>query len=151
MNSVVLLIVLVCSFVGPSYQILCSKSCGVNEIFSKCGASGGECQKTCLTSNRTEDLGCPCVAGCICKEGFVINPIDFKCIKISKCPPMSKCSCSKNEIWNDSLAGCQRDCDSQDVMFKCAPLAGCICRNGFFRSPLNNRCISKAACDRKNI
>lgn len=32
----------------------------------------------------------------------------------------------------------------------CAPLAGCICRDGFFRSPINNQCISKEDCDRKN-
>lgn len=151
MYSKVLFCVVLSSFVGLSYQELCSKICGRNEEYSVCGAGGGECQKTCVTSNRTEDMGCPCVAGCICKEGYVINPMDYKCIKISQCPPISKCSCAKNEEWSESLAGCQRDCNSQDVMFKCSPLTGCICRNGFFRSPINNQCISKAACESKNV
>ena len=152
MNSVILLIVLVCSFVGPSYQILCSKSCGVNEIFSDCGAGGGECQKTCLTRRRTEDLGCACVAGCICKDGYFRDANTYKCILRSYCPslPVPKKSCPRNEVYSESLAGCQKTCYTQNRQYKCIPKAGCICREGYFRSPITNQCISKKSCECKS-
>ena len=151
MNCLVILIVLVCSFIGPSYQILCSKSCGDNEIFSQCGAGAGECQKTCLTRRRTEDLGCACVAGCICKNGYIRDANTYKCILRTNCPslPVPLKSCPKNEVYSESLAGCQKTCYTQNVMFKCIPKSGCICKDGYIRSPITNQCISKKSCERK--
>ena len=152
MNSLVLLVVLVCSFVGPSYQILCSKSCEENEVFSQCGAGAGECQKTCLTRKRTEDLGCACVAGCICREGYFRDENTYKCISKRDCPslPVRKNSCPRNEVYSESLAGCQKTCETQDIMFKCRPKSGCICKEGYFRSSITNQCTSKKACERNS-
>ena len=142
-----------CSFVGPSYQILCSRSCSVNETFSHCGAGAGECQKTCLTRDRVEDLGCACVAGCICNDGYVKDANTYKCILMEDCPslPVPLKSCPRNEVYSESLAGCQKNCYTQNLQYKCIPKPGCICRNGYIRSPINNKCILIENCASKRF
>ncbi|CAO1396965.1 unnamed protein product [Diamesa tonsa] len=149
MYSKVLCLLLISSFIGSSYQILCSNSCAVNETFSECGAGGGECQKTCRTRRRTEDLGCPCVAGCVCIDGYFRDPDTYKCIKRSDCGPivaLGQGRCPLNERWSKCSGGCQNDCNNIGALMKCACKSGCVCRIGYIRSPITNQCILEKAC-----
>lgn len=154
MLSKVLCVLLISSFIGSSYQILCSNSCAVNETFSECGAGGGECQKTCRTRRRTEDLGCPCVAGCICRDGFFRDPDTYKCIKRSDCGPLvvlGQGRCPSNERWSKCGGACQNDCNNIGALMKCACKSGCVCRIGYIRSSITNQCILEKACKSKTF
>ena len=150
MDSKVLIVFLLSCFVGALCQKLCIDSCPLNEVFSEC-KGGGTCQKTCSTRNTT-DRECPCVSGCICKTGYFRVANTYKCIKVSSCPPIPKVNstiCPRNEVYSNSLAGCQKSCYTQNLQFKCIPKPGCICKTGYIRSPITNQCILITSCESK--
>lgn len=149
MFSKLLCVLLISSFISSSYQILCSKSCAANETYSECGAGGGECQKTCRTRRRTEDLGCPCEAGCICNDGYFRDPDTYKCIIRRDCGPivsLGQGKCPLNERWSKCGGGCQNDCNNIGALMKCACIPGCVCKIGYIRRAITNQCIPEQLC-----
>lgn len=148
MNFKVLIVFLVSCFVGALCQNLCIDSCPQNEVFSEC-KGGGTCQNTCLTRN-TKVEECGCESGCICKSGFIRDADTYKCIRTSSCPSIPKIestTCAKNEIYSETGAGCQKNCYTQNIQYKCIPKSGCVCRDGYIRCPITNQCILKSSCD----
>ena len=59
-----------------------STICAKNEVYSECEATS--CQKNCYTKNDNW-FKCGCVAGCICRKGYIRSPITNQCILISAC------------------------------------------------------------------
>ncbi|CAO1440981.1 unnamed protein product, partial [Diamesa serratosioi] len=148
MDSKVIIVFLISCFFGALCQELCIDSCPANEVFSECKA-GGICQKTCSTRNTTV-VECDCVSGCICKPGYFRDANTYKCITKASCPPIpnpNSTICAKNEVYSKSLAGCQKNCYTRDIMYKCIPKSGCICADGYIRSPITNQCILIKSCD----
>ena len=148
MDSKVLIVFFICCFAGTFCKDLCIDSCPLNEVFSECKGAG-TCQMTCSTRNST--IGeCECVSGCICKTGFIRDANTYKCIKKSSCPPIPKVNstiCAKNEVYSVNGAGCQKNCYTQNMQFRCGPKSGCICKSGYIRSPITNQCILKSSCE----
>ena len=154
MDSKVFIVFLISCFVGASCQKLCIDSCPLNEVFSEC-KGGGTCQKTCSTRNTT-DVECACVSGCICKTGYFRDADTYKCIKESSCPPIPTIKskiCARNEEFSECEAtGCQKNCYTiNDNWFKCGCVAGCICKEGYIRSPITNQCILITSCESKYL
>ena len=150
MDSKVLIVLLLIRFIGASRKELCSVICPLNEVFSECEA-GALCQKTCSTRNL--DLsGCGCFSGCIFRTGYFRDANTYKCINKSLCPPIPKLNstlCARNEIYSKTEAGCQKNCNTQNVKAICAPKPGCICKTGYIRSEINNQCILLTSCASK--
>ncbi|RWS20442.1 hypothetical protein B4U80_06437 [Leptotrombidium deliense] len=69
--------------------------CPANQVFDFCGTA---CQTTCANRDET-NRPCPriCVAGCRCKDGFVLNGTD--CIKPEKCPTTKPELRPRRSIW----------------------------------------------------
>lgn len=65
--------------------------CKSNEVFSENGAN---CQLSCFTKDLGALIKCSAASGCICKKGFIRNPINGRCIPESWCP-----KCPKNKEW----------------------------------------------------
>lgn len=61
-------------------------TCPINEEFSDSGAG---CQRTCSTQHLAILVKCAAKSGCVCKNGFIRNDVDGKCV--------SKKSCSGSE------------------------------------------------------
>ena len=55
--------------------------CATNEVYSECATL---CQKNCY-STKNDEFKCGCVAGCICRKGYIRSPITNQCILISAC------------------------------------------------------------------
>ena len=107
---------------------------------------------TCSTRNTTVEE-CACVSGCICKAGFIRDANTYKCIKISSCPPIDSKTCARNEVYSECGATwCQKNCNTiNENWFKCACVTGCICRDGYIRSPITNQCILITSCESKYL
>lgn len=125
--------------IATSGAIQCADNCVKNEIYSKCAT--GSCQPTCWEKG-TED--CDCIHGCVCDLGLIRDPNTYKCIAPADCPPKQKCP--RNEEWSEYHAGCQKTCHTQDVEYKCQPVPGCICRDGYIRSAISGQCIPISKC-----
>lgn len=55
-----------------------------------------------------------------------------------------------NEVYSGSLAGCQKNCATKNIQFKCIPREGCVCDEGYIRaSSLNQTCILLESCESK--
>lgn len=121
---------------------LCVDNCPVDEVYSKCQA--GLCESNCWDRAGSND--CDCTAGCICRPGLIRDPISFRCIPTQKCSVRKPGQCPTNEYWSSNLAGCQKNCNTIDVLFKCKPSPGCVCLNGFIRSSINGQCIPINSC-----
>jgi hypothetical protein len=132
---------------SSSGDVLCDKSCPKYEVYSRCA---GPNQPHCWNRNITTDES-QCMPGCVCTRGMIRDPNTFECISDQKCsnPPKNPKSCPLNEVYSECSAGCQRTCDTLDVVFKCRCVAGCICRDGYVRSPLTGKCIPIKSCKGK--
>lgn len=141
MKSSSIIVLLLCFGRSMSEMTLCAENCPVDEVYSKCNA--GRCEPNCWSLNGPSV--CPCTTGCVCRPGLIRDPNTFKCIPPQKCSVRRPGQCPLNEFWS-SNAGCQRNCNTIDVLFKCKPSPGCICRNGFIRSSINDQCIPVNSC-----
>lgn len=123
---------------------LCNNNnCPLNEVYSRCGT--GKCEATCW--NQAEDsCGTSCVPGCICAPGFARDPNTYKCVPAKNCPLVKPGRCPYYEEWSETLAGCQKTCDSRNTKIKCVLQPGCVCKNGYIRSPVTNQCIHISEC-----
>ena len=119
----------------------CLNNCPVNEVFSKCG--GGLCEPNTW---KGVDENCPCTPGCVCKPGYARDPNTYICEPKEKCPAIKPGQCAANEEWSDSLAGCQKSCYTMNAEFKCLPVPGCVCKEGFIRCSIFGQCIPKEKC-----
>lgn len=63
--------------------------CGDHELFNTCGST---CERNCDDINNDDRSGerctgnMDCVEKCVCKEGYVRENLDGKCIRIQECP-----------------------------------------------------------------
>lgn len=66
-------------------------ACGLNEVFSECGANG--CQNTCQNPKLSMVCKGICTPGCVCAEGYLRNS-KGACVLIKNCGKnfFSKCS-----------------------------------------------------------
>jgi hypothetical protein len=58
-------------------------ACGNNEEYSECGANG--CQNTCENPTLSQVCRAMCIAGCVCKEGY-LRDSNGNCVAAKKCP-----------------------------------------------------------------
>jgi hypothetical protein len=64
----------------------CPDSCTGNKEYKTCGPA---CQPTCAQPNPNEDGNCssaPCVAGCFCESGKILDASSGQCVAQSQCP-----------------------------------------------------------------
>ncbi|KAF7242289.1 IgGFc-binding protein [Varanus komodoensis] len=80
----------VCNLLGgkvPNWrkELGCEVSCPANAYYDFCGSA---CPASC--TNLTAPTACPepCVAGCVCREGYVLN--------VGVCIPLEQCGCRLN-------------------------------------------------------
>ncbi|CAO1441024.1 unnamed protein product [Diamesa tonsa] len=85
--------------------------CKSNEVFSENGAN---CQLSCSTKDLGKLIKCRPASGCICKKGFIRNPINGRCIPESWCP-----KCPQNKVWLPCTKGSQEHCGL------------CVCKPGY--------------------
>lgn len=147
------LIVFVLFIACVSCQTLCTNNCASNEVYSICGGIG-KCQKNCMTRNLPIDKTCVCEPGCLCRPGF-IRDYRFICIPNNHCPkvqlPVGSKICPANEVYSDCMAGCQKTCNTLDVIFKCKCVKGCVCNEGYVRHDITNLCVLEDKCKSKNL
>ncbi|KAL7041286.1 hypothetical protein ACKWTF_000706 [Chironomus riparius] len=135
------IIIIACFFVAVAAQELRPKPCGTNELYSNCGANG--CQSTC--ANPTLNLVCKgtCIAGCICKEGY-LRDSNGKCILAKDCPII----CKGLEIFSDCAPNaCKKTCDTLNTACRAPCVPGCKCPNNFvYSDKTKTKCIPIKAC-----
>ena len=85
--------------------------CKSNEVFSENGAN---CQLSCFTKDLGMLIKCRPASGCICKRGFIRNPINGRCIPESWCP-----KCPQNKVWLPCTKGSKDNCGI------------CVCKPGY--------------------
>ncbi|KAJ6663729.1 hypothetical protein lerEdw1_009808 [Lerista edwardsae] len=79
-----------CAIVGlnvPNWRraMGCSFICPANNYYDFCGTA---CPASCAKLNAPAHCTKPCVAGCFCREGYVLNA--------GTCVPLSQCGCTLN-------------------------------------------------------
>ncbi|KAM5138200.1 mucin-2-like [Mantella aurantiaca] len=70
--------------------VMCYKTCPANLIYKECSSP---CTPTCTNPGRQYLCDGPCVAGCICPEGYVLDDVTN-----SGCVRIQSCSCIYNSI-----------------------------------------------------
>ncbi|XP_074837544.1 IgGFc-binding protein-like [Carettochelys insculpta] len=79
-----------CAFHGvkvPKWRpgLGCGVTCSANSYFDLCGLP---CRASCIDLNSPTRCTKPCVAGCFCREGYVLDA--------GHCVPLSQCGCTLN-------------------------------------------------------
>ena len=143
----VLFSLLICLLIDASHQEMCINSCGANQIFSQCEAAGA-CQKTCFNRHNIESPTCKCTPGCICDKGFIRCPNTYNCIKEAFCGGTEHCP--SNEVHSECMSGCEHTCSSLGAELSCPCVPGCVCKEGYARSDISNKCIKVEKCASKN-
>uniref|UniRef100_A0A182NIS5 TIL domain-containing protein n=1 Tax=Anopheles dirus TaxID=7168 RepID=A0A182NIS5_9DIPT len=118
-----------------------TEQCGENAVYKECGTA---CPETCETPDNS-GLACTkqCVAGCFCKEGYVLNESN-ECILRSSCYPLPyPTECGENAEYNECGTACPETCDTpfpntKLCINKCVP--GCFCKDGYVLNE-NGECI----------
>lgn len=120
---------------------ICAQRCQQNEVYDYQRANA--CQLTCTNREQLMVKKCAKRAGCVCRGGFVRDPITMECITWDKCPIV----CPNDEIYSECSGGCQPDCSSLYDPFNCAMICepGCNCPKEFVRDR-NGKCIPKSKC-----
>lgn len=118
-----------------------AERCPRNEIYDKQRANA--CQETCTNKERLKLMKCAPKAGCICREGYVRDPLTMRCIPRHKCPKI----CPDGEVYSECSGDCQPDCSSLYEPFICTRICkrGCICPKGYVRD-WTGKCIPKTKC-----
>nr|XP_023965272.2 IgGFc-binding protein-like [Chrysemys picta bellii] len=80
----------ICAFHGVKVAkwrqgLRCGVNCPANTYFDFCGPP---CPASCISLNSSIQCTKPCVAGCFCREGYVLDA--------ERCVPVSQCGCTLN-------------------------------------------------------
>ena len=124
-------------------------SCPENEKWT----CGPVCIETC--DYKPEICTAICRFGCFCNDGYVrqSNATDSPCVSRESCKkPEPLYSCGKNQEYNDCGTSCPPTCDDFSYplpkpLKRCtaACIAGCFCKEGFYRTD-KNRCVPPEKC-----
>lgn len=109
--------------------------CGFNEEWNNCPTL---CPQSC--DNLQSTINCQpltCIAGCICKAGFVrttSRDARSACILTSQCsnPPTAQCT-DVNSQFNTCGSACPPSCSSLNPQCSRVCTSGCFCNAGFVR------------------
>ncbi|XP_077292843.1 zonadhesin-like [Arctopsyche grandis] len=122
--------------------------CGKNEIYDKCPASCPP-EETCQSYVSDIQFRCApttkCVPACRCKEGYIRNVKNGKCIRPDVCcgdrnSKMLTCPnpCPGGTCDNPNFAPCRMACRSR----------GCQCKEGFVKkSKTDPTCVASEDCE----
>ena len=98
----------------------------------------------------------PCIPGCVCKPGYILDEEDGECIPIDECPmgsteePASTepTECEENEELQQCGTACPRKCgDAQFI--PCIALCEvnvCRCKDGYILDEEDGECIPEDEC-----
>ncbi|XP_031355737.1 matrilin-2-like [Photinus pyralis] len=134
-------------------QIVLGKKCGENEEWME----RIDCEAFCGGSKDMTDRCDAYIStwGCKCKNGFVRNHNNKRCMRENRCPRTNaprKVECGENEEWTEVI-GCEAFCGGNYGCYIsiCAdiPTWGCKCKDGFVRNHANQRCIMQDKCPPK--
>ncbi|XP_077290901.1 zonadhesin-like [Arctopsyche grandis] len=130
------------NFAYPTKAPPGAPKCGLNEVFSECGANG--CQNTCQNPKLSMVCKAICTPGCVCAEGYIRN-------SKGACVLIKNCDCTGlNEIFSEcDNHGCRNTCKEPDLLARCSYVAGCypgcICKPGFLKDE-SGICVPQSKC-----
>ncbi|XP_077288741.1 zonadhesin-like [Arctopsyche grandis] len=116
--------------------------CGLNEVFSECGANG--CQNTCQEPKRLLVCLGLCTPGCICAPGYLRN-------SKGACVLIKDCDCTGvNEVFSEcDNHPCQNTCSNPNIITRCSYVVGCypgcICKPQYLRDD-DGICVPQRQC-----
>ncbi|XP_044255179.1 serine protease inhibitor swm-1-like [Tribolium madens] len=116
--------------------------CEKNEIFSTCATA---CPRTC---GESEPKICPlyCRTGCICKDYYIRETKDGKCIPEVAC----KKECGENEIYNECGSLCPGTCSQPVKVCEKKCVKGCFCKEGYVLDDKTRKCVRKEDCPKRS-
>lgn len=125
-------------------------TCKANQVFDDCRNT--ICQNTCSWPDLQKTCKPErCIAGCICKDGFLRNDLR-ECVKPADC---NKKTCkNQNEMFDPCGERCPMTCAIWAIRstislsqcgIPCIPGGGCVCKPGFIRD-WGGRCIRPEQC-----
>ncbi|KAJ3657862.1 hypothetical protein Zmor_009638 [Zophobas morio] len=119
--------------------LLDTPTCGPNEIYDLCGTY---CPPTCQVPSPNP---CPevCVSGCFCKEGYIRENLNGKCIPSSDCEG----ACRDNEGFDICGTPCPPTCanPSPPCPQNCCS-QGCFCSEGYILEDASQNCVKQELC-----
>uniref|UniRef100_A0A915PXJ0 TIL domain-containing protein n=1 Tax=Setaria digitata TaxID=48799 RepID=A0A915PXJ0_9BILA len=120
-----------------------SNFCGPNQEYRECGTA---CPKTC--NGIPEDCTQRCVAGCFCKDGYVLD-ID-RCIPESDCQAFNKIAalkvCGENEVYRKCGNPCREICGEREATECSGCIEGCFCKLGYVLEEKSGACVKPEDC-----
>ncbi|XP_065159932.1 mucin-6-like [Atheta coriaria] len=119
---------------SEKYQTICTKQ---NTEFKQLCTPQPTCSEPAWVPSK-------CIEGCLCKDGFVLNPMG-DCIPPETCPGVI---CPQNTTFSMCANVCEKNCMTQyltpEYACRCSP--GCECLEGFVRDR-TSFCIRPEDCD----
>ncbi|XP_077288713.1 zonadhesin-like [Arctopsyche grandis] len=118
--------------------------CGLNEVFSECGANG--CQNTCQNPKLSMVCKGICTPGCVCAEGYLRNS-KGACVLIKNC--VKYCQ-DPNAEFHPCGNVCPKTCSNRNRGYRdcpnlCDENGGCVCKRGYVENS-DGKCVEPEKC-----
>lgn len=131
------------------------------QYFIDCGEYGRvlqcPCTRTC--ANPEGPHFCPCIEGCSCLRGYLLDEITGKCVLPEQCtlkvetpiyPPNNlETKCGENSEFVE--CPCNKTCENPDGPSSCDCTPGCTCATGFLFDEKTKKCVKKYECTQYNV